>query len=771
MKFKMIKLSLQVNSFLSYESNQGLVVFVLCLMLITPVSIFAQITVGATTSSTGSGSSLTFSHTPGSGSNQLMLVGIGVGSTGPGEGGNITSVTYNSTAMTQIGFMRNDDSEAAIKVYLYALENPVAGPANVVVSVSSSSSSIAAGATTFKGVNISSGLASALGTVVVAPTGLPNALSPATTGSVTVSSAVNELVYAVGAYDEDGTAQSITTPGGQTELWTSSGFNYVSAAGSTEPGAASVTMTYTAASSQEWGIVAVPIKPVVQTIFPGGVATNNPLWLKADAGTSSTTDGATVTTWTNSAVGGEVSTASAGQIPLYRVTSSNFNFNPLIDFDGVDDYYAGTSNFGVTGTSLFTAFAVSRRATDASIDMLFGGNAAANNNFGFFIHSNDLGILETTNFGTRTGTNATALAGVGTIKGVNRSASNTWQLYHNGAADGASGGIGTFAGTLANSNLNIGVGEGTQGPFDGEIAEIVIYSSSLTNAEMNRVQSYLGIKYGISLDQTVAQNYTAADGSTIFWNGTANSGYKNNIAGIARDDASALSQKQSKSINSGLQVVMGNGNTIAATNALNANGFSADKSALVWGDNAGSVASWTATGAPSLRQIVARTWKVQETGTVGSVKVQVADNSGSNGLPAESTTVYLLTDTDGDFTSGATETAMTLNGTNWEVNKDFMTGQYFTFATLNTAPVDLNLTMTVNNSTVVPGGTLQYVLTLTNSGTTTATNVKVRDQLPGGVTYTSHTASTGSYDPATGIWTLPVVVPGTATLTLNVIVQ
>lgn len=183
-----------------------------------------------------------------------------------------------------------------------------------------------------------------------------------------------------------------------------------------------------------------------------------------------------------------------------------------------------------------------------------------------------------------------------------------------------------------------------------------------------------------------------------------NSAYKNNIAGVARDDASVLGQKQSKSVNAGLQVVVGNGNIIAATNFLNASTFSADKSALIWGDNAGSVTAWTATGAPYLRQVVARKWRVQETGTVGSVKVQVADDSGSNGLPTESTTVYLLTDADGDFTTGATETAMTLNGNNWEVNKDFMTGQYFTFATQNTAPVDLNLSMTVNNSTVVPGG-------------------------------------------------------------------
>jgi hypothetical protein len=423
-------------------------------------------------------------------------------------------------------------------------------------------------------------------------------------------------------------------------------------------------------------IIAYEITP-----SPGGVGSVLSLWLKADAGTSTTTDGAANATWTNSAVSAEVSTAAFGQRPLYKVTSSNLNFNPVLDFDGVDDYFAGTSHFGVAGTRLFTSFVVFRRATDNTSDMFYGGSNSANNTFGFFIHSNDLTIIEAQNINTKSGTNATALAGVGTIKGVNRSASNTWQLYHNGAVDGAAGGISGFGGTLATSNLNIGVGEGTQEPMDGDIAEIIIHAGSLTNADMNRIQSYLALKYGITLDQTTAQNYIGSDGSTVYWNGTANSGYKNNIAGIARDDNSALTQKQSKSINSGLQVVIGNGNTIAASNVANASTFSVDLSALVWGDNAGSVSSWSATGAPAARHKIDRNWRIQESGTVGSVKIQVADNSGTNGLPAEETSVYLLLDADGNFAAGATEIAMTLNGTNWETNVDLTNGQYFSFAT------------------------------------------------------------------------------------------
>lgn len=81
---------------------------------------------------------------------------------------------------------------------------------------------------------------------------------------------------------------------------------------------------------------------------------------------------------------------------------------------------------------------------------------------------------------------------------------------------------------------------------------------------------------------------------------------------------------------------------------------------FVWGDNAGSVATWTTIGAPTTSyKIVSRTWKVQETGTVGSVKVQIVDDSGVNGLPTELTTVFLLIDADGNFTSGATIIPMT----------------------------------------------------------------------------------------------------------------
>ncbi|HEY4150723.1 MAG TPA: hypothetical protein VGM41_17415, partial [Chitinophagaceae bacterium] len=82
-----------------------------------------------------------------------------------------------------------------------------------------------------------------------------------------------------------------------------------------------------------------------------------------------------------------------------------------------------------------------------------------------------------------------------------------------------------------------------QGFFDGAIAEIVTYpNTSHTPALRNRVESYLGIKYGVTLQH----NYLSSTAATV-WDLAKDPAYNTNITGIARDDKSALLQKQSKS--------------------------------------------------------------------------------------------------------------------------------------------------------------------------------------------------------------------------------
>jgi len=75
---------------------------------------------------------------------------------------------------------------------------------------------------------------------------------------------------------------------------------------------------------------------------------------------------------------------------------------------------------------------------------------------------------------------------------------------------------------------------------------------------------------------------------------------------------------------------------------------------------------------------------------------------------------------------------------------------------------DLRLTKNVDNPTPDVGDTITYTLLLENLGANPAAGIQVEDQLPSGVTYSSHSAPAGTtYDPATGIWAFDNTPPPT----------
>jgi choice-of-anchor A domain-containing protein/uncharacterized repeat protein (TIGR01451 family) len=65
--------------------------------------------------------------------------------------------------------------------------------------------------------------------------------------------------------------------------------------------------------------------------------------------------------------------------------------------------------------------------------------------------------------------------------------------------------------------------------------------------------------------------------------------------------------------------------------------------------------------------------------------------------------------------------------------------------------VSLNISKTCATVTVGDGDKVTYQITITNTGTTTATGIQVSDVLPSILTFVS---SDGNYDPSTGIWTI-----------------
>jgi uncharacterized repeat protein (TIGR01451 family) len=79
---------------------------------------------------------------------------------------------------------------------------------------------------------------------------------------------------------------------------------------------------------------------------------------------------------------------------------------------------------------------------------------------------------------------------------------------------------------------------------------------------------------------------------------------------------------------------------------------------------------------------------------------------------------------------------------------------------------------TVNTATAHEGDTLTYTMTVGNTGTADATGVTATETLPAGVTFVSATASTGTFDSTSGVWTVGTVAVGaTETLTVTVTVN
>jgi len=211
----------------------------------------AAIAIDNTSTGSGEGSTITVSHTTGSGSNRLMLVGISARRLSDPVGFPVVSgVTYNGVPLSTVGTYQNlNASFSPSAIWIYSLVAPATGTYDVVVSFSTLPTTWGAvvGVMTFTGVDPNTPLgtfASARGT-------------SSTTATVDVTSATNELVF-----DTVAGNNAFTVGAGQTQRWNARYSTYEYGAGSTEPGASTVTMSWTMASSY-WVIGAVSIKPCI----------------------------------------------------------------------------------------------------------------------------------------------------------------------------------------------------------------------------------------------------------------------------------------------------------------------------------------------------------------------------------------------------------------------------------------------------------------------------------------------------------------------------
>lgn len=107
--------------------------------------------------------------------------------------------------------------------------------------------------------------------------------------------------------------------------------------------------------------------------------------------------------------------------------------------------------------------------------------------------------------------------------------------------------------------------------------EIVYISENISSKDKSIIETYLSIKYGVSLEQS--KNYVTSKGDTI-WNPKENEIFNNRITAIGNDSILGLNQIKSKNaLNDGLciEVLLND-----KTNKLN---HFLDQSFIIWGDN------------------------------------------------------------------------------------------------------------------------------------------------------------------------------------------
>ena len=381
---------------------------------------------------------------------------------------------------------------------------------------------------------------------------------------------------------------------------------------------------------------------------PGGVSTGVSLWFRADSGTNCNSNTCIIDGWRNHlGAGNDASQPNAIFQPEFFSSTPELNFNPAI-------HYSGSQRLAIEDLN-YTAQNLTQVYTWIVFKTTFNtGSSSSNWAFLDFDRSEFFNIYAQPDNGTigwsfeangikdNDGTSVTnnGFAYIANA-GYDRSLVNDTTIRVNGDLE--------ISTNRTATNLNLGdtivrygfIGDGSEATsfngaannigYNGEIAEVILYTNqelSLTNKQ--QIESYLAIKYGITLrtnDGGVNGDYLHSSTRTI-WDASSDSGaFHNEVFAIARDDDSDLHQRQSKSVlaNNGLTAYHGSGysGTFPSANNANSNDMRNDQ-LLFFGHNNDSLSiAGTTTPSPFgvnyCEESMARIYKVVDTGSVGTV--------------------------------------------------------------------------------------------------------------------------------------------------------
>jgi hypothetical protein len=367
---------------------------------------------------------------------------------------------------------------------------------------------------------------------------------------------------------------------------------------------------------------------------PGGVgnSSSNILWLKAD-NISSLSDNDDITTWSDaSGNSNDLSQSNASFKPIYK--TNVLNGFPSVRFNKANGRIRRTG---------FTSFPTT------AITAIYVNINNAENNDAFLSYTsttdNDFLLFNSANLAIYRGTNTTSGISFNDnnwhITNASwRSVGGTEELWKDGtrsytAAGHASGSSITTGGCLAIAGEQDAVDGGydaAQAHF-GDFTEVMVFNTYLNLAQHIIVSNYLAAKYNL----TIANDYFAYEST-----------HSNDVAGIGREDVT-------------------NTHTAAMSASVlqiqNASDLNLDQEYLIFGhDNTDLTTAWSTSEAPNGGvdiQRLAREWRIDETGDVGTIDV-IVDVASFPALPVGHTMYAIMVDSDGDFSNGASVYEMSL---------------------------------------------------------------------------------------------------------------
>lgn len=351
---------------------------------------------------------------------------------------------------------------------------------------------------------------------------------------------------------------------------------------------------------------------------PGGVSSGLVSWFNADAGTSTTTNGAAIASWIDQSGVANATQATASAQPFYY--SNIINGHPAVRTT-TGRYF--NVNYAAINNVNYTVLTVTRRLAGGSFNHIMGiqGTTAGYSYFSLgYSGASLIRHVEYGNFinlGCEAYNATTEVPAILSCQFDDAIGKQVWRI-RDGIKTSSSG---TNKSHYAITNNGF-IGRGGEGyGFNGYIAEVIVYNRPLTTNEKIKINTYLSVKYGLSVP--MAEHMYPLDAT-----------FHNDVFGIAQDNAFALSQTTGES--TALDDIL----QISSPSSMNNGDY------MICGNDNGNVSFDPFSGTDcTISGVMARDWKVNHIGDCGTVTLSF-DMTGVAGFTG--TDLHVLIDRDGD---------------------------------------------------------------------------------------------------------------------------